>query len=265
MSPASSARPPRSTLPSVAEVAPTLVTLDALRPGYDGRALLPPVSLRLVAGELWALVGRNGGGKTTLMQTLLGLQAPVSGAVAHKDGLRMAYVPQRLRYDLSVPTRVTDFVADGLETGWRFLNPFRSAQQRASVAEALRDTDLEAIALAPLSALSEGQKQRVVIARALVTQPHLMVLDEPTSAMDPVNERQILGLIAGLSQQRAIAVMIASHHMRALPDFAQHALLVDKDLGIARAGGLREVFQSAEFRRIYGDPPLGAQSEAQRA
>lgn len=235
------------------------MVVDALTVGYRGNALLPPVSARLLAGELWALVGRNGGGKTTLMRTLLGLQPSVAGEVRLESQARVSYVPQRLSFDLSVPIRVRDFVRDGAETGWSFLTPWRSGKARVDAA--LHDAGVTDLAGLQLATLSEGQKQRAVVARALVTEPDLLVLDEPTSAMDPVNERQIFALIGEIARQRDMAVLVASHQMSFLPEFADHAVLVDKDLGVARTGTLRGVFQSSDFRRIYGDLHLGTPEE----
>lgn len=235
------------------------MVVEDLLVGYRGRALLPPVNARLLAGELWALVGRNGGGKTTLMRTLLGLQPSVGGTARLQTEARVSYVPQRLSFDLSVPSRVRDFVRDGAETSWSFLTPWRSDKSRVDAA--LRDAGVADLAGEQLATLSEGQKQRAVVARALVTEPDLLVLDEPTSAMDPINERQIFALIGDIARQRDMAVLVASHQMSFLPEFANHALLVDKDLGVALNGPLKDVFRSADFRRIYGNLHLGTPEE----
>ncbi len=223
--------------------------------GYHDHGLLPPLDLAIGRGECWALVGRNGGGKSTLMRTLLGLQPLVYGTIEQATDARLAYVPQRSHFDLAVPARVVDFVGGGLDTGWRFLRPWLSGEERVRVGRALELTDTATLAREPFTALSEGQKQRVLIARALVCEPDLLVLDEPTSAMDPMNERAVFELLAGLCERsgRPMTVLLASHQMSFLPDYASHAVLVDKDLGVALAGAEDIVFHSEAFRRIYGE------------
>lgn len=231
-----------------------LLALDKVVVGYHDHGILPPIDVEIGAGQCWALVGRNGGGKSTLMRSLLDLQPLVYGAITRRAGLRIAYIPQRSHFDLSVPARVVDFVAGGLDTGWRFLRPWTTAAERKRVAHALEATDAATLAREPFTALSEGQKQRVLIARALVSDPEFLVLDEPTSAMDPMNERALFELLAGLcdSSGRRLSVLLASHQMSFLPDYASHALLVDKDLGIAVAGPEAAVFESEAFGRVYG-------------
>lgn len=231
-----------------------LIALDKVVVGYHDHGILPPLDVSLGEGQCWALVGRNGGGKSTLMRSLLGLQPLVYGSIARRAGLRVAYVPQRSHFDLSVPARVHDFVAGGLDTGWRFLRPWTTPAERQRVARALELTDAATLAREPFTALSEGQKQRVLIARALVSEPEFLVLDEPTSAMDPMNERALFELLSGLcdGSGRRLTVLLASHQMSFLPEYASHALLVDKDLGVATAGEQAEVFHSEAFTQIYG-------------
>jgi ABC-type Mn2+/Zn2+ transport system ATPase subunit len=231
-----------------------LLTLRKVVVGYHDHGILPPIDLEIGPSACWALVGRNGGGKSTLMRSLLGLQPLVYGAIARREGLRVAYVPQRSHFDLSVPARVVDFVAGGLDTGWRFLRPWTNAAERRRVDAALELTDVATLAREPFTALSEGQKQRVLIARALVSEPELLVLDEPTSAMDPMNERALFELLATLcrSGERSLSVLLASHQMSFLPEYASHALLVDKDLGLAVHGPEITVFESEAFAVVYG-------------
>ena len=232
-----------------------------LQIGYDGRPILPPISVCLHEGELWALVGRNGAGKSTFIRTLLRLQDRIGGKIALDSGVRAAYVAQRSEHDQRVPARVRDFVEGGLDVAWSFLSPVLSAEQRRTVDKALADVDLADLADRQLNVLSHGQRQRAHIARALATTPELLILDEPTSAMDPINERAMFELLRGLARRRKIAILLASHHMSFLPEYADHALLVDRDLGIALGGSLRKVFWSEEFRRVYGEIHFGVPAE----
>lgn len=236
------------TAPSPAQA---LLTLDGVEVGY-GRALWPALDLGLRPGELWALVGRNGSGKSTLLRSLLGVQRPLSGRVQRHPEARLAYVPQRGDYDLSVPARVIDFLRHGADRGWSFVRPGYLAQQREAVQEALLVTDLGPLLHRPMQALSEGQKQRVLIARALVGRPNLLVLDEPTSAMDVVAERSIFGLLRRLTQEHGVAILMASHQLRFVPEYATHAVMLDADAGLRLAGPMQEVLASETFREAWG-------------
>jgi len=234
-----------------------ILSVDRAVVGYGGHGLLPPLDLRICPGECWALVGRNGAGKSTLMRSVLDLQPLLFGQIQRRPGLRIAFVPQRAHFDLSVPSRVRDFVAGGLDTGWRFLRPWLGRADRAHVESVLEVTDTATLACEPFAALSEGQRQRALIARALASRPQLLVLDEPTSAMDPINERAVFALLrrlcqAGAAEDEPLAVLLASHQMSFLPDFASHCVIVDKDLGIAEVGPAQRLFRGATFARIYG-------------
>jgi zinc transport system ATP-binding protein len=229
-----------------------LLSLRRTEAGYDGRAVLPALDLEIGPRQIWALVGRNGSGKSTLLRTVLGLQPAVGGAVRRRPHLRVAYVPQRGDYDPSVPSRVIDFVEGGLDREWSFLRPGFLRRHTARVAAALAETDTTALAARPFGELSEGQKQRVLIARALVGDPDLVALDEPTSAMDPMAEDAVFRLLADLVERRGLTVLMSSHQMSFVPRFATHAILVDGDAGLA-VGGPRDAITEAEaFRARYG-------------
>ncbi|MEZ4472682.1 MAG: metal ABC transporter ATP-binding protein [bacterium] len=238
-------------LPSASAAEPLLATVG-LRVGYDGHSLLPAIDLRIEAGQIWALIGRNGGGKSTLLRTLLGLQARVGGRIDRRPGLRVAYVPQRGDHDLAVPGRVIDVVRGGLDRGWSFLRP-RALLDHGGVDRALEATSMAGLARHRFSTLSEGQKQRVLVARALAGDPHILLLDEPTSAMDPVNEEAIFSLLHDLSHQRDLAILVASHQMSFVPRFASHVVMVDKDDGLLEIGDRVAVLSCAACRRKYGD------------
>lgn len=243
-------RPSRAE-PARAPSAP-LLEARALRVGYERAALLPPLDLTVRAGEVWALVGRNGAGKTTTLRTLLGLLPPVAGAVIRPPGVTVGYVPQRSELDLSVPARVIDVVRTGRDEGWSFLSPLHGRAQAGAVERAMRDTGVHALARQQLAELSEGQKQRVLLARALVCAPRLLVLDEPTSAMDAESERAVFALLDALKEQRSLAVLLISHDIERVLDFATHLVHVDKDLDLARAGETKAVSRSRPFLRQYG-------------
>lgn len=228
-----------------------LLHTQGLQVGYHGRPLLPPVELTVLPGEIWAVVGRNGGGKSTVVKTLLGLLPKVGGRIERAPDLRMAYVPQRDDYSASVPGRVIDVVRSGLDRGWSFLRP-AFLTDRSPIREALESCELTALAKQPFSTLSEGQKQRVLVARALVGDPQIMLLDEPTSAMDPIHEEATFALLHRLSHDRALAIVVVSHQLSFVPRFATHMMLVDKDDGVVEIGNRSAVLSCEACRQKYG-------------
>ncbi len=229
-----------------------LLEARGLVAGYSGQAVLPPVDIQVRRGQIWALVGRNGGGKSTLLRSMLGLLPPVAGTLVRGPGLVMAYVPQRGDYDLSVPARVIDFIRAGADSGWTFLRPGYVRQREAVVQRAMADAQVSSLAERQFAELSEGQKQRVLIARALVVEPHLLVLDEPTSAMDIMAERMIFELLCSLARLRGFGVMMAIHNLAFVPEFATHAVLVDSDENLVVQGTTEQIMASPEFSERYG-------------
>ena len=215
---------------------PALLNATALRVGYGGRPLLPPLDFEIQAGETWALVGRNGSGKTTLLRTILGLLPPVSGSVERRPGLRVSYVPQRGDDDLSVPQRVLDAVRAGAERGWSFLRWGTSAATSRAVREALESTQTAELRRAPLDELSVGQRQRVLVARALASSPALLVLDEPTSALDAETEASFLALLERLRADRGLALVVVSHRAAFVEQHATHHIRLAREQGASIIG-----------------------------
>lgn len=231
----------------------TLLTVQGLVVGYRGRPLLPSASFAVRRGELWAIVGPNGSGKTTFLRSVLGLLPPLGGSVEMgAGGVSVGYVPQRSSLDPNLPARVIDVVRGGLETGWSFLNPTYRMRNRGAVDAALRDAHVTELARRQVSELSEGQKQRVLMARALAAQPALLILDEPTSAMDANAERSIFELLDSLRESRDLGVLLVSHHLGVVSEHATHLLMVDKDHGMLLAGSLAEVGAHTECVARYG-------------
>ncbi len=229
----------------------SVLATERLQVGYKGRAILPPLDIRIRPGELWVLAGRNGSGKSTLLKTLLGLIAPVGGRVLREPGASITYLPQKQALDPIVPMRVLDIVAEGVEGGKSFLRPWLGRAQRRQIQEALELTETAHLAKRSFVELSEGQKQRVLIARALASSPRLMLLDEPTSAMDLPAEREAIEQIDQLRRKLDTAVLIVSHHLPAAVKAADRVLFVDAEHTTVAMGSVREVVAHPTFRRQF--------------
>ena len=226
------------------------LTCVALQVGYGLKPLLPVLDLQVQAGEVWALVGRNGCGKSTLLRTLLGELAPVAGSYQLDSQSRLAHVPQRGNHDICIPARARDMVEAGVDRGWGF---WRWGGRAERVEKALSDVGAQDLHSECYGHLSEGQKQRVLMARALASEPDVLLLDEPTSAMDPMAEEEIFKLIDSLRRARSLAVIIASHSMAVLPSIATHVVFLDREDQIAVAGERGAVLADPRFLSRYGN------------
>ena len=228
-----------------------LLRTDGLVVGYDGAAILPPLSMTIGAGELWAVIGPNGSGKSTFVRTALGLTAPVAGTVERRPELRLAYVPQQSALDAIFPISVVDFVLMGLQRRGNVTLLARRANVGRAVA-ALEEAGARALQHRKLRDMSGGQRQRVLIARALATDADLVFLDEPTNALDATAEHEVLQLIESLRAKRGAAVMMVTHLVEDGLERADRALLLDRDHRVALAATAGAVRALPEFARVYG-------------
>jgi zinc transport system ATP-binding protein len=232
----------------------------SLEVGHDGRALLPPIDLHVQPGELLAVIGRNGSGKTTWLRTVLGLLPPVCGRVElARPDLRMAYLPQRAALDELYPLLAREVVALGLLRSWSFLG-LALGGDPPEVARALGEMGALELAERPYRLLSEGQKQRVLFARLVASQAEIALLDEPTSAMDLVAEREAFTLLDQMRKRHGTAVVVVSHYLGLVREFADRVVLLDRDTPAIVVGEPEDVFRHGVFSARYGDsiPPSHA-------
>ncbi|MBC7544858.1 MAG: metal ABC transporter ATP-binding protein [Candidatus Sericytochromatia bacterium] len=246
---------------------PTL-QVTGLKVGYGGRAILPPVDFAVSPGELWVLAGANGSGKSTLIKTLVGLQPPLEGQCLRPPARELAYLPQRLHVDPMVPMRAIDLVRMGIEREWSFLRPWMSASDREQVTTAMRDANCLNLARESYQTLSEGQKQRVLLARALASSPSLLLMDEPTSAMDLPAQQQTLIQLDHLRRERPLAILLISHHLEQALSVADHVLFLDASRQTVVAGPTRTVINDPAFCHRFPGlaehlalPPICAENE----
>lgn len=205
------------------------VELTELYFQYPGVPVFQGVSLAIPRGGLTQIVGPNGGGKTTLARLLLGLLKPHSGTVrifgqAPADAQqRSGYVPQHSLYDPQFPAIVSEVVLTGRLTG-RF--GLYSREDRAAAERVLEELDIADIRKRTFSELSGGQRQRVLLARALVSDPELLILDEPTANIDRGSARRLEGLVATLKQR--LDVLLITHDFDFLSDQVDRVMCVNR-------------------------------------
>ena len=229
----------------------SLVRFDRASLGYGRRVVLSGLSFDIPEGDFLGLVGPNGAGKTTILRAILGSLAPLSGTVSVAPGLRFGYVPQRDSVDYGFPLKVLDVVLmgryDRIGLGRR-----PSTADRALALEALDHVGIADLHDQQLSALSGGQKQRTLIARALVGQPTLLVLDEPTNGMDLVSTTQILSLVRQLHERDRLTVLMVSHALNEVANYVDRIALTMQ--GAFRVGPVREIMTEDTLSRMYGIP-----------
>jgi ABC-type Mn2+/Zn2+ transport system ATPase subunit len=228
-------------------VAP-LIRLEDASLGFGGRSLLSGVTVAVEPEDFLAVVGPNGGGKTTLLRTLLGMLPPVAGRRSAEPHLRVGYVPQRDHVDALWPLGTGDVVVMGrvplAGPGKRMAPPDFDAARRALDRVGLGD-----LWARPFGTLSGGQRQRTLIARALAAEPRLLALDEPTNGMDP---SAAMDLLRELHRAGGIAVVMISHRLEAVANYARRLAFVDKDQGLWKVGPLGEMLHPEALSRLYG-------------
>jgi zinc transport system ATP-binding protein len=213
---------------------PVAIELDGVRFGYDaGRTVLDEVDLRVDTGEFVAIAGPNGGGKTTLLRLVLGLERPQAGEVrlfgepADRTSrrARVAYLPQRARLGVDAPATVREVVAAGRVMAGGLFGPLLR-RDRAIVDDAIVRVGLADRADEPLRTLSGGQQQRAFIAKALAAEPALLVLDEPTTGVDPEAQDALGALLELLHRELEMTILYVSHEFGAVEKFVERIVLV---------------------------------------
>ncbi len=226
-----------------------LIRTEQLRVGHGKVPLLPPFDMEIHAGQFWAIVGRNGGGKSTWLRTLLGLLPPISGSIRPRADLRLAYLPQKSVADDLYPLTARDVVEMGCLRSRSFIR--LGPEQRRSVDSALELMGATPLAAEPFGTLSEGQRQRVLFARIAASGAELALLDEPTSAMDLVAEREAFELLRDLQRTTGVSLLVVSHYVRLVAEYADHAVLLDRDTPAVVIGTPSSVFDHPAFKARY--------------
>ena len=231
-----------------------LLQLQEVSLGYRrDRPLFKPISLTIRRGDLLGILGPNGAGKSTLVKTLLGLVPPLSGTVGLplQRRPRLGYVAQGARPDFAYPLSVLQVTLMGRAAHLGLMRRPGKADRALALAS-LDAVGLAPHAAAPFRSLSGGQQQRVLVARALTAEPELLVLDEPTSEMDPAAEHALLSLVSGLVASRDLAVMFVTHQISAAAGFASQVVLLDKAQGTVETGATEALITSARMSALYG-------------
>jgi zinc transport system ATP-binding protein len=207
-----------------------------------GRTLLHEVSLSVRRGQVVVVIGPNGAGKTSLLRVLLGLWEPTRGKVRRPSGLRIGYMPQRIQVDPILPLSVRRFMT------LRHRLPTPRLQER------LREVGIPHLLEAPLQTLSGGELQRVLLARALLADPDLLVLDEPDQGVDVVGQAEVFELIDRLRRRTGCGVLMVSHELHLV--MAAADIVVCLNQHVCCTGRPEEVSRHPEYQRLFPEAGL---------
>jgi len=192
-----------------------LVTLAGVSVALGGQPVLTGIDLTIRRGEIVTVVGPNGSGKTTLMRAIIGAVRPDAGTLTRAPGLRLSYVPQRLAIDPTMPMKVG-----------RFMNlPHRRGA--AAIAGALDRAGLAGLQARPLAGLSGGQMQRLLLARALLNEPDLLILDEGTAGLDQPGVTAFYERIEQVNSETGCAVLMVSHDLQVVMRASDHVICLN--------------------------------------
>lgn len=216
-----------------------LIELKQINVIFAEKTALRDINLKIYPNSIITIVGPNGGGKSTLLKTLLKLQKPSSGAVLYHDKVRIGYVPQKIHLDHSLPLTVS-----------RFLRLSKGVNKR-DVEATLTQLSIHHLAEQNMQKLSGGEMQRVLLARAILNKPNLLVLDEPTQGVDINGQAELYQLIHQTQQALNCAVVMVSHDLHIVMADSKEVLCINQH--ICCAGTPETLSNDPTFMRLWGN------------
>jgi zinc transport system ATP-binding protein len=223
----------------LAHDASALISARGLMLSRGGRPILTGVDIDIAPGEIVTVIGPNGAGKSMLVRSLLGLERLDGGSVRRREPLVVGYAPQRFDIDRAIPLTVSRFVSLG-----------RPTAKPPEIARVLAEVGAGALLERQISELSGGELQRVVLARALMRSPDLLVLDEPARAVDYAGEAELYTLIGRLRSERGFGVLLVSHDLHVV--MAQSDRVICLNRHVCCSGVPKSVAQHPEYARLFG-------------
>ena len=220
-----------------------LVEADGVTVDFAGNKVLGGVSLAVREGEIVTLIGPNGAGKTTLVRVILGLLQPSRGSVFRAPELRLGYMPQRLDLDRTLPLPVAHFLALG------------GAASRDAMARVLGEVGASQLLDRPMAGLSGGELRRVLLARALLRDPDLLVLDEPAQGVDVVGQADLYGLISRVRASHGCGVLMVSHDLHVVMSATDRVVCLNNH--VCCSGHPEAVSRHPEYLALFGPQVAG--------
>ncbi len=221
-----------------------MIAVEGLTIRDGGKVLLDHVDMVINAGEIVTVIGPNGGGKTTLLRAIIGALPPSDGRVRRVKGLRIGYTPQKLAIERTVPITVERFLSVGAQ-----ITP-------GDRSRALERTGVGALRSAQMADLSGGELQRALLARALMRDPNLLILDEPTQGLDQSGEAGFYRLIEEIREETGCAILIVSHDIHVVMRSADKVICLNGH--VCCAGAPSAVSTDPSYLQLFGGRADGA-------
>jgi len=224
-----------------------------------GQDILTDISLKIFSSEYIAIIGPNGGGKTTLVKMLLGLDKPTSGEIKifgkklknFKEWYKIGYVPQRVSLvDTSFPASVEDVVKMGRISQQKLFSFKSSEEDKHIIKEVMQTMDVYDLKHKMVGTLSGGQRQRVMIARALASKPEILILDEPNTGVDVVSQQKFYKLLAKLNREKKITIVFITHDIGVIADDIKRLFTINQKAVICNDP--KKILSCDEISKIYG-------------
>ena len=232
--------------------------VDNLHFNVRGQAILSQISLQIFNGDYIAIIGPNGGGKTTLVRMLLGLNKPTSGNIklygkkqaGFKEWHKIGYVPQRASLvDANFPATVLDIVKMG-RTAKRSIFSRMSDEDNSAVDDAITKMNIQDLKDKMVGTLSGGQRQRVMIARALASKPEILILDEPNTGVDARSQKRFYALLAKLNRDEKITILFITHDIGVIADDIGRLFTINQKATICN--NPKEALSCEDMTELYG-------------
>lgn len=240
--------------------APSLFEVHDLNFTRGGNEILKSVNLSILEGEYCAIIGPNGGGKTTLIRLLMGLEKPTSGSIKlfgteqnkFRAWNRIGYVPQRSALvDATFPATVREVVAMGRYAGRGILG-FETSEDAEAIEESMEQMGVSDLRDRLIGHLSGGQRQRVMIARALASHPQVLIVDEPNTGVDVESQHRFYELLRLLNKTKRIAILFITHDVGVIAEDISKLFFVNQTLLLSQTP--QQMLRCDQMSRLYGTP-----------
>jgi zinc transport system ATP-binding protein len=247
-----------------------VIEFDRATVAYPGRFGIEEVTMSIMPGEFVGVIGPNGAGKTTILRAVLGLLHPQSGKVRvlgreseriHEIRPEIGYLPQRSQTDPRFPATVEEVVLMGRYSSLGLMRQPRRSDAEAA-REALEQVEMAEHAREPIGHLSGGQQQRVLIARAIASKPRILLLDEPTTAVDVATQRVIADLVAELHKRLDLTIVLVSHDINAVSEYVDKVAYINRRL--FAYGPPDQVLDIEMLRKIYHSDVMVLEHEGRK-
>lgn len=230
-----------------------VIEVRGLWAGYNGEAVLENIDMNVYRGDFLGIIGPNGGGKSTLLKVVLGLLHPIRGRIRvlgrppSEGRVKIGYVPQFTTYDKEFPISVWDVVLMGRRSK-RGMLPFYNREDKEAATRALEEVEMSVHKKKHINDLSGGQRQRVFVARALCSEPEILILDEPTASVDKKLQDSIYGLLKTLNER--ITIILVTHDIGVVASYVARVACLNRRLFVNDDG----MISRGQLEEVYGCP-----------